>query len=294
MDSYKRFYQPDDSGISVEHWIGSLSQNTHKHRYYELVFIEKGSCTHSFCGEENLLIPGDSFLVRPETAHGFTIREQTSIYNCQFYPDKLDEQVFSLISGMKPVALEHSVLKKEPAFFRANINKQGIIHLDANDRMFFQSLLGDMCRAQEEQANYDKLLKQKYLEVILIIYRKCSDRQFKNYFSQPPKNQSLIMKALIYIEENITTTLDFNELAREQNLSPNHFRKLFKDATGLSLVEYVNRLRITKARELLMNTDLSISEIAASVGIYDSNYFSRMFKNFMGYSPKQYIRRSNL
>ena len=76
MDPYKRFYQADDSGISVEHWTGSMSQDAHMHKYYELVFIEKGSCTHTFCKEDTLLLPGDSFLVRlrPHTALLFTNR----------------------------------------------------------------------------------------------------------------------------------------------------------------------------------------------------------------------------
>lgn len=292
MDPYKRFYQADDSGISVEHWTGSMSQDAHMHKYYELVFIEKGSCTHTFCKEDTLLLPGDSFLVRPETSHSFTIHEQTSIYNCQFYPEVLDEQVFSLVKELKTDTRDDQALEKPPASFQADINKQGIVHLDPNERLFLLSILGGMQKAQEKQENYHKLLKRKYLEVILIIYRKRSDQQFKNYYSQPKQNQSIIMRTLAYIEENLAEPIDFNDLARDENLSTNHFRKLFKDVTGLAPVEYINRLRITKACEYLQNSDLNMSEIAANVGIYDPNYFSRLFKTFMGCSPRHYIRRS--
>ena len=149
-----------------------------------------------------------------------------------------------------------------------------------------------MQNAQEKQEDYHELLKRKYLEVILIIYRKRSDQQFKNYYSQPKQNQSIVMRTLAFIEDNIAEPIDFNELARDENLSANHFRKLFKDVTGLAPVEYINRLRITKACGYLQSSDLSMSEIAASVGIYDPNYFSRLFKNFMGCSPRRYIHRS--
>lgn len=292
MDPYKRFYQADHSGISVEHWTGSMSQNAHMHKYYELVFIEKGSCTHTFCGEDSLLLPGDSFLVRPETSHSFAIHEQTSIYNCQFYPEALDGQVFSLVNELKKEPGEASVLEKTPTSFQADINKQGIVHLDPSERMFLLSILGGMQNAQEKQEDYHELLKRKYLEVILIIYRKRSDQQFKNYYSQPKQNQSIVMRTLAFIEDNIAEPIDFNELARDENLSANHFRKLFKDVTGLAPVEYINRLRITKACGYLQNSDLSMSEISANVGIYDPNYFSRLFKNFMGCSPRRYIHRS--
>ena len=97
------------------------------------------------------------------------------------------------------------------------------------------------------------------------------------------------MDVLAYIEENITKEVDFNELANQNNVTPNHFRKLFRDVVGLSPVDYINRLRVTKSCELLLNSDKPISDVAVSVGIYDSNYFSRLFKQYMGCSPRHYV-----
>lgn len=291
MDPYKRFYQSDDSGISIEHWTGSMSQDAHMHKYYELVFIEKGSCTHTFCQENTLLLPGDSFLVRPEKTHSFAIQEETSIYNCQFYPEVLDKEILPLLHETKESNTENiQILENTPGIFQADINKQGIVRLDSDERIFFLSILSGMQKTQESKENYHELLKRKYLETLLVIYRKRSDQQFKNYYSQPQHHQSVIMKTLSYIEENIACPIQFQDLARDANLSTNHFRKLFKDVTGLAPVEYINRLRITKACEYLRSSDLSISEIAANVGIYDQNYFSRLFRSFIGCSPSHYIK----
>lgn len=291
MPSYKRFYQPDDSDISIEHWNGSMSQDAHMHKYYELVFIEKGSCTHYFHNQDMLLLPGDSFLVGPEVSHSFLIHEQTSIYNCQFYPNRLDPEVFQFIQDSKKQQ-ENDAQLKTPTSFQADLNKQGIVHLDPNERVFVQSILDGMERLGQNPDKYYEIMKRKYLEIILLIYKKRSDQQFKNYYKQPKQNQSMILRSLKYIEQNLTESIDFHELAQNENLSTNHFRKLFKDVTGLSPVEYINRLRITKACSYLNNSDMNMSEIAASVGIYDTNYFSRLFKNFMGCSPRQYIQRS--
>jgi AraC family L-rhamnose operon regulatory protein RhaS len=98
------------------------------------------------------------------------------------------------------------------------------------------------------------------------------------------------MNVLSYIEANITKeeVFDFKTMADQNNVSPNYFRKLFKDFTGLSPVEYINRLRIVKACDQLLKGEESITDVAAGVGIYDSNYFSRMFKQYIGCSPKQY------
>jgi AraC-like DNA-binding protein len=97
-----------------------------------------------------------------------------------------------------------------------------------------------------------------------------------------------MMKILAHIDSNIAEKIDFDDFARQQGLSPNHLRKLFKDSTGLSPVEYVNRQRIARACEYLQKSDLPVGDIAGIVGIYDSNYFTRLFKHIMGCTPKRY------
>ena len=67
-----------------------------------------------------------------------------------------------------------------------------------------------------------------------------------------------------------------------------HFRKLFKEVSGMPPVKYVNRVRILRSLELLQTTRKSIAEIAAAVGIHDQNYYARLFKKMIGCSPSYY------
>ena len=69
------------------------------------------------------------------------------------------------------------------------------------------------------------------------------------------------------------------------HLSVDRFTHAFKESTGLSPKSYMQKIKIRIAIEMLENTDLRISEIAEAVGISDSNYFSRIFKKYTGYSP---------
>ncbi|MDR1247876.1 MAG: AraC family ligand binding domain-containing protein [Treponema sp.] len=64
----------------MEHANLSRSFGLHKHDYYELFFVERGSCTHGFGKEETLLIPGDSFLVPAHEPHSFTLHKTASIF----------------------------------------------------------------------------------------------------------------------------------------------------------------------------------------------------------------------
>lgn len=98
----------------------------------------------------------------------------------------------------------------------------------------------------------------------------------------------MITKTLEYIDTNIRGTIDFNMIAESYDLSPNYFRTIFREITGISPTLYLNRTRILNALELLRTTSLSIVDIAAEVGIYNANYFTRLFKKQLGYSPKYF------
>ncbi|MGG1678217.1 AraC family transcriptional regulator [Neobacillus sp. NRS-1170] len=98
----------------------------------------------------------------------------------------------------------------------------------------------------------------------------------------------LIQQAIDYIKENHQRNITLNEIAQYCCLSRYHFSHLFKKEVGLSLIDYLNRLRIDKSLSYLEMTDLPISEIADRTGFHDANYFSRMFKKYMQFSPTDY------
>jgi AraC-like DNA-binding protein len=77
-------------------------------------------------------------------------------------------------------------------------------------------------------------------------------------------------------------------VAKAVNTSTFHFCKIFKKATGLNFTEYVSRVRVEKARNLLLNPNLRISEIAYEVGFQSLTHFNRVFKKITGQSPTDY------
>ncbi|WHY66592.1 helix-turn-helix domain-containing protein [Neobacillus sp. SuZ13] len=98
----------------------------------------------------------------------------------------------------------------------------------------------------------------------------------------------LIQQAIRYIKENHQKSISLNEVAQYCCLSRHHFSHLFKKEVGSSLIDYLNRMRIDMSLSYLEMTDLPISEIAARIGFDDANYFSRMFKKYMEFSPSDY------
>jgi two-component system response regulator YesN len=103
----------------------------------------------------------------------------------------------------------------------------------------------------------------------------------------------LIQGAKSFIESNFSDPdLHMNSVAAKFNLSPSHFSTVFSQEIGETFRDYLNTLRIDRAKELLRMTNLKCSEIAYQCGYNDSHYFSTVFKKKTGFSPQQYRGRS--
>ncbi|MBQ8415931.1 MAG: AraC family transcriptional regulator [Clostridia bacterium] len=110
-------------------------------------------------------------------------------------------------------------------------------------------------------------------------------------YSGEVKKRNMINLAISYINENYGTHLSTKDLAEMVHLSEGYFCQLFREVTGRSAIDYLNRLRIDKAEQILEQTDVTVSEAAYCCGFEDANYFSRMFKKIKGVSPNG-VRRS--
>lgn len=104
-------------------------------------------------------------------------------------------------------------------------------------------------------------------------------------------NKDKTLKPIIsYIEENYKNDITVNELAQAAHLHPNYFIKTFKKQFGIPPIQYINRLRLTKARYALTNTAESIQEIAVNSGFNGQSQFSKAFRQMFGLSPSEYRR----
>lgn len=105
------------------------------------------------------------------------------------------------------------------------------------------------------------------------------------------KSSTRINAILEYVNKNYEKDLTLKILANEFNLTPPYVGTLFKSATGEIFSEYLNKLRVEKAKGLLLTTELSASRISKLIGYWDSNYFYKIFKKYTGVFPTEF--RSN-
>jgi AraC-like DNA-binding protein len=102
--------------------------------------------------------------------------------------------------------------------------------------------------------------------------------------AEPPS----IRRAKEFIQEHISVQLSLSDVSRKVNMSTFYFCKMFKKYTGITFTEYLSLVRISKAKNLLLNPNLRISEIAFEVGFQSLTHFNRVFLKIVGRSPTRY------
>ncbi len=102
------------------------------------------------------------------------------------------------------------------------------------------------------------------------------------------KQYHKIQQAVLFINDNYQTDIRLDTVAGEAGMSPSHFSRIFKKVIGLSYQEYLNSRRITKAKDLLLTSPQSVTEIAATLGFSDATGFGRLFKKLTGQTPSAY------
>lgn len=304
-DGYLEFPRQDHSGIAVTVWNHKISVQPHRHKFQEFALITKGYCVHCYRGTDVPLLPGDVFLIEPDEIHSYQLHAPIELINCQFFPDEMSgefnqmlrvagqdkdfickrQEMISNLSG-----IEGGGLKSRQSI----LNKQGIIHLNIEERKMIESLLEQMMEEQENGEAGLELVKMACLQMILVKFYRIRRRQAEQSSIYRDNRKEKVYEILAYMEEHLGERLDYDKLAGRVYWSAGHFRSVFKEVTGLAPTEYMNRLRIIKSLEYMQEEHLNVSQAAERVGFYDPGYYSRLFKKIMGYSPKYFTNSSDL
>lgn len=102
------------------------------------------------------------------------------------------------------------------------------------------------------------------------------------------QDNHILQVAKTYIQENFNKNLKLEDVAEQIYLTPSYFGVLFKKEIGEPFSSYLTTIRMEKAKELLQDIKYNISEIASEVGYHDKRYFSKLFKEQIGVTPKEY------
>ena len=243
----------------------------HWHRETELLRVLRGRLRLYVDNAALALEAGESLLIREGTLHGGT--PENCVYECIVFDAKAllqgPEGCKQALRGLfdRCVYLDRAALRAQPGFEPATKALSAAISPGVAGReLAILGALYGLCAQLAELGRSADLAGRE---------------------SRSPKAEQL-KPVLEYIETHYGQRILLETLARQAGMSPKYFCRYFRAVVHRSPIDYLNYYRTECACSCLMNTDMTVAEIAYHCGFSDSSFFIRSFKKYQGMTPRQY------
>jgi AraC family L-rhamnose operon transcriptional activator RhaR len=253
----------------------------HTHDFVELVLILDGTADHLLQEGGYQVSAGDVFVIKPGVPHGYGRARNLELVNILFDPVRLRLPLgdLALLHGY------HALFDLEPSF-RVQHRFQSRLFLAPAAR---REITGLVRQLTEELRVREPGYKSMSLALLLRVVGRLS-RAYSQMTKPVSQTLLAINRVVSYIENHYASPLTAGELAAKAGTCERSLQRYFQRAFGVSPTDYLNRLRVKKASELLLESELNVTEVADAVGITDSNYFARLFHRETGLSPSSFRR----
>lgn len=279
---------PDGEMIYLNHAVEGQGRHMHAHDFIEIAYVAAGRGIHILDGRQYTVSRGDLFVINYDVCHEFrSVPEygagRLEIYNCVFRPEFLDR---SLIHSRCFSDLGHLFLFR--SLFEGG--KMGNdIRLLGGEHEEIGRLYEKMFREYTTRGyGWCEMLRACLMELLVLIFRLCREGETAE---SAARDRALFDRVVRFLQEHYTQDIRLDDLAAMAFLSRNYFCTRFKECTGQTVLEYVQKLRIAEACRLLREGDRRIIDIAEAVGYRDLKFFNRLFKKITGCTPRAYRAR---
>lgn len=250
----------------------------HSHSAWELSLVVTGEGIRRMGDIDEPFSAGDLILVPPELPHQW-----------QFRQDVVDDD------GL----IENITILFPDSFLHRSIAYCDTLEQPLNELLELKSSLhiigntaNEISKMMQKAVGQSKTGQISTLLSLLIQIAECKERKEIGIVKKD-KAETRMTEIDIFLRCNYAREITLDRMAAHVGMNKSSFCIFFKRQAGQSFITYVNDFRLSVARELLLNRTLSISEICYQCGFNDIHYFSRLFKQKTGMSPKNY-RKQNL
>lgn len=243
----------------------------HAHQQHEINYINVGRCIMVIEEKNVTLRQGDCIILLPNVRHNFMVdgSQKCQITQLEFVIEEIEKDL-----QMLPLCSRKS-------FFYKITNCSDV--LDSISHLY-RYCNNEIYSMYQKQLRSLELRKLCYL---LSIYIEKEDKVAQ------VMEKSIIENIMNYINNHYETEILLEDLAKKNKISSRYMRKLFECHIGFSASEYIHMLRMERAKDLLKNSNFSVSDISLDVGYNSLQYFSTTFKKKIGISPLKFRNQYN-
>lgn len=293
-DTGEKFFK-DGNSIYINFINEQTYPHLHVHDFIEISYVAAGTGIHILGDNQYEVRKGDLFLINYHIPHEFRSLEVSlapplQVYNCVFKPEFLD---INLLDYKEFTDVIHYLSFR--SMFSLNSEEMGDLKILGGENKELEAIYVKMLDEYTlKKDGYIELLRVYLMELMIKIFRTLKNNS-NSQISTITHHAKLIEQSIQYLKTNYAVSTKLNDVASQTFLSPTYFCKLFKDYTGMTVSEYLQKLRIEEACNLLKETDNKVISIAQLVGYKDIKYFNEIFKKHTGMTPsgyKKFFKRS--
>ena len=256
------------------------STSEHKHSFFELSYIVSGAAEHSFGSKKEIIRQGDFYLVDLNFSHEYKKCPEANefrIINCIFLPEFIDESLGSAKSFQD--IMDNYFIKYGGT---SSAIAQQVFHDDSG---FIGRLFKNMqTEFDEKKLGYEDIIRNHLQTIITYLFRR--------HVMQDQLSDANVIKTIKeYVKKNYMKSLQLSDICRKMNFSLSYISMRFKKETGMTFRGYLVKIRTEKACQLLKSSNMTVSNIAGSVGYSDPAFFYKVFRKEIGMTPDDYRKK---
>lgn len=264
------------SGGCLQSHSGPYLFGRHIHTSFEVYLITQGNCFMNINGKDISCKKDDFIMILPNTVHSFEVKENEQ---CEFLHIHFEPELFA-----------HILVKKTPEF-SISLSDALLFHCDfyykqpSNITLF--NLVTSIVGVYQNPNSYSAISTNLYVAQLMLYVLEQVSKDEPLTPSVHVQNR-YISYTLQYVSEHFQEKILIPDIAKELNISTRYLGKLFSRHMNLTLANYINIYRINQAIQLMSSTDIPLVDIALSIGLNDSQHFSRLFYKIINMTPGKY------
>lgn len=274
------------NGYEISKHNSDFAMYLHKHTYFELDYVYQGSCDYYINDLEHVftLKEKELCLINQNVIHGIATKSKADIvFKCFIPMNRIDLDFVKELESSRSIKafFEHSIMEQEQYI--------AYLVMDTKSNENLEKVMFQMFSEALEKRQGWKLWFQNYMSLLLLELTRIKEEDCR-LFADVMDNDLVMDKIIGCIRKNFQY-ITLKDLASDFHFNENYLSRKIKRSTNMNFNELLSQCRLEEAKKQLVNTDLTVGEIAGYIGYKKPTYFYKLFKEHYGITPMEYKKK---